>query len=115
MAEAPDPDGLAVPLLEARGRLGGRAFEDKPWAAHDARVSVEHLKDVIWHIYTHRGEAREKGELASRVIPQMCDWPVVVENLFRRENIPHVNSTHFSVEEISAKILVEKGVERRFK
>jgi hypothetical protein len=59
-------------------------FEDKPWAAHDARVSVEHLKDVIWHIYTHRGEAREKGELASRVIPQMCDWSVVVESLFRR-------------------------------
>ena len=59
-------------------------FEDKPWAAHDARVSVEHLKDVIWHIYTHRGEAREKGELASQVIPRMCDWPVVVENLFRR-------------------------------
>jgi glycosyltransferase involved in cell wall biosynthesis len=59
-------------------------FEDKPWAAHDARVSVEHLKDVIWHIYTHRAEARQKGELASRIIPQMCDWPVVAENLFRR-------------------------------
>ncbi|MEK1907718.1 MAG: kinase/pyrophosphorylase, partial [Pseudomonas sp.] len=38
-----------------------------------------------------------------------------VENLFRRENIPYINSTHFSVEEISAKILVEKGVERRLK
>jgi regulator of PEP synthase PpsR (kinase-PPPase family) len=38
-----------------------------------------------------------------------------VENLFRRENIPNINSTHFSVEEISAKVLVEKGVERRFK
>lgn len=59
-------------------------FEDKPWAAHDARVSVEHLKEVIWHIFTHRGEARDKGELASRIIPQMCDWTVVAENLFRR-------------------------------
>jgi glycosyltransferase involved in cell wall biosynthesis len=59
-------------------------FPDKPWAAHDARVSVEHLKEVIWHIYTHRGEARDKGELASRVIPRMCDWSVVTENLFRR-------------------------------
>ena len=38
-----------------------------------------------------------------------------VENLFRRENINFINSTHFSVEEISAKILVEKGVERRLK
>jgi regulator of PEP synthase PpsR (kinase-PPPase family) len=45
-----------------------------------------------------------------------CEFEVrEVENLFRRENIPHINSTHFSVEEISAKILVEKGVERRFK
>jgi len=45
-----------------------------------------------------------------------CEFEVrEVESLFRRENIPHINSTHFSVEEISAKILVEKGVERRFK
>ena len=45
-----------------------------------------------------------------------CEFEVrEVENLFKRENIPHINSTHFSVEEISAKILVEKGVERRFK
>jgi len=38
-----------------------------------------------------------------------------VESLFRRESINFIDSTHFSVEEISAKILVEKGVERRFK
>ena len=45
-----------------------------------------------------------------------CEFEVrEVELLFQRENIPHINSTHFSVEEISAKILVEKGVERRFK
>ncbi len=45
-----------------------------------------------------------------------CEFEVrEVENLFRRENIPYINSTHFSVEEISAKILVEKGVERRLK
>ncbi|PYD03430.1 phosphoenolpyruvate synthase regulatory protein [Pseudomonas syringae pv. maculicola] len=45
-----------------------------------------------------------------------CEFEVrEVESLFRRENIPNINSTHFSVEEISAKVLVEKGVERRFK
>src|SRR5690606_25389081 len=45
-----------------------------------------------------------------------CEFEVrEVESLFRRENIPHINSTHFSVEEISAKIMVEKGVERRLK
>ena len=59
-------------------------FEDKPWGAHDARVSVEHLKEVIWHVWTHRGEAKLKADLASRMIPQMCDWQVVIGNLFRR-------------------------------
>jgi glycosyltransferase involved in cell wall biosynthesis len=59
-------------------------FEDKPWGAHDAKVSVEHLKETIWHIYTHRGEAQRKAELASRMIPQLCDWSVVAESLFRR-------------------------------
>ncbi|AHY43113.1 MULTISPECIES: pyruvate, water dikinase regulatory protein [Stutzerimonas] len=45
-----------------------------------------------------------------------CEFEVrEVESLFRRENINYINSTHFSVEEISAKILVEKGVERRLK
>jgi hypothetical protein len=59
-------------------------FEGKPWGAHDARVSVAHLKDVIWHIWTNRAEAKMKGDLASRIIPQMCDWSVVTERLFRR-------------------------------
>jgi len=45
-----------------------------------------------------------------------CEFEVrEVENLFRKENIAYINSTHFSVEEISAEILVEKGVERRLK
>jgi len=38
-----------------------------------------------------------------------------VEKLLRRENIPFINSTHFSVEEISARILLEQGIERRLK
>lgn len=59
-------------------------FPGRPDAAHDARVSLDELKSVMWHIYTHRAEAREKAELASTIIPQMCDWAVVVENLFRR-------------------------------
>jgi glycosyltransferase involved in cell wall biosynthesis len=62
----------------------GPTFEQFPWAAHDAKVSVAHLKEQLWHIYTHRAEARRKAELASRLVPQMCDWSVVVEDLFRR-------------------------------
>jgi glycosyltransferase involved in cell wall biosynthesis len=62
----------------------GPTFEDKPWAAQDAKVSVDHLADVMWHIYTHRDEARQKAMRAREVIPKMCDWEVVVEALFRR-------------------------------
>ncbi len=36
-----------------------------------------------------------------------------VENLYRREKIPFINSTSFSVEEISAKIMAQSGLERR--
>ncbi|MDO9320701.1 MAG: pyruvate, water dikinase regulatory protein [Pseudomonas sp.] len=60
-----------------------------------------------------RNERKPNSRYASFA---QCEFEVrEVENLFRRENIPHINSTHFSVEEISAKILVEKGVERRLK
>ncbi len=45
-----------------------------------------------------------------------CEFEVrEVEGLFARENINFINTTHFSVEEISAKIMVEKGIERRLK
>ncbi|AKX46770.1 pyruvate, water dikinase regulatory protein [Thiopseudomonas alkaliphila] len=45
-----------------------------------------------------------------------CEFEVrEVEKLFQREGINFINTTQFSVEEISAKILVEKGIERRFK
>lgn len=59
-------------------------FGDKPWAARDARVSVDHLAEVMWHIYTHRHEARLKAAKAREHITKTCDWQVVVENLFRR-------------------------------
>jgi glycosyltransferase involved in cell wall biosynthesis len=59
-------------------------FEDKPWAAHHAQVDPDYLAEVIWHIWTHRDEARRKAELAADIIPKMCDWQVVIEALFRR-------------------------------
>lgn len=72
----------------------GPTFQDKLDGPHDARVSVETLKDAMWHVYTHRSEAREKGAIAARTIPSMCDWSVVVEDLFRRirDLCPHNGS-----------------------
>ncbi len=61
-----------------------------PDDAHCAEVSVQAIKDAMWDVFTHRAEAKRRGEMGSRLIPQMCDWSVVVENLFRkvRDNVP---------------------------
>jgi glycosyltransferase involved in cell wall biosynthesis len=67
-------------------------WADRPDAAHDAKVSVDTVKEIMWHTFTHRDEARAKGELAAKVIPQMCDWSVVTEELFRkiRDLVPDI-------------------------
>lgn len=59
-------------------------YEDKPELARWAVVDVAEVKRAMWHVFTHRAEAKAKGDLAARLIPQMCSWDVVVENLFRR-------------------------------
>ncbi len=60
-----------------------------------------------------RNERKPNSRYASYA---QCEFEVrEVESLFRRDNINFINTTHFSVEEISAKILVEKGIERRLK
>jgi glycosyltransferase involved in cell wall biosynthesis len=53
---------------------------DKP-ECMNARASVEHLKALMWHCFTHRDEVHQKGELASEVIPYKCSWDHYVENL----------------------------------
>lgn len=59
-------------------------FPGHPERAHWAVVSIAELKRQMWHVFTHREEAKAKGELASRLIPQMCSWDVVLEDLLRR-------------------------------
>jgi glycosyltransferase involved in cell wall biosynthesis len=67
-------------------------FPQRPDGAHDAKVEIATVKDAMWHVFTHREEAKRKGELAAELIPKMCDWSVVVEALFRRirDNVPVV-------------------------
>lgn len=55
-----------------------------PSQAHWAVVQVGEVKRAMWQVFTHRAEARAKGELASRLVPQMCSWDAVLENLFWR-------------------------------
>lgn len=60
------------------------AFARHPELAQWAVVDVAEVKRVMWHTFTHRAEAQAKGDLAARLIPQMCSWDTVIEALFRR-------------------------------
>lgn len=55
-----------------------------PNGSMDAKVSVETMKEFMWHAYTNRGEVKMKAELGARIIPQLCDWSVVIEHFFDR-------------------------------
>lgn len=58
-----------------------------------------------------RSERRANSRYASL---QQCRMELrEVENLYRREKIPFLNSTRYSIEEISAKILAETGLQRK--
>lgn len=46
-----------------------------------ANASKDHLKELMWHVYTHRDEVREKAHRAQTAIPEMCSWDAVVDRL----------------------------------
>lgn len=94
-------EGKNLPALEAQttgipviaSKCGGHMqWADPQWtylidgelAAHNnvhfsLRVDYKELAELMWHVYTHRDEARLKGQLASKYIPQQCDWQAVLE------------------------------------
>lgn len=47
----------------------------------NARASVEHLKELMLHVFRNREEVREKAEIAAQVIPALASWDSVVERL----------------------------------
>jgi glycosyltransferase involved in cell wall biosynthesis len=48
----------------------------------NARADVEHLKELMLHLFRNRAEARDAGSRAAQLIPQMCSWDAVMERLF---------------------------------
>lgn len=56
-----------------------------------ARASKDHLKELMWHCYTHRDEVKRKGEMGSVLIPQRQNWDAATENMLRIVNdaLPH--------------------------
>lgn len=62
------------------GQMVERDSQRLPGQMH-VEVDIESMADQMWHIYNNRTEAREKGLLAQRTIPAMCDWENVVQRL----------------------------------
>lgn len=62
-------------------------------------------------LHAIRSERRANSRYAS--MPQCRMELREVENLYRKEMLPFLNSTKFSVEEISAKILAQTGLKRK--
>lgn len=67
-------------------------------------IDVERLQCI-------RNERRPNSRYASR---EQCRIEIAeVENMYKREHIPFINSTHFSIEEIATKIMSTAGIKRK--
>jgi glycosyltransferase involved in cell wall biosynthesis len=67
-----------------------KAFDKKYPKSLSARINVAELQDTMMHVYQNRDEVRQKAELASEIIPKMCNWDSVMQKFFRvvKENVP---------------------------
>ena len=69
-------------------------------------ISAERLAAI-------RHERRPNTKYSS---PRQCSLELQeVEQMFAQNNIPYLNTTHYSVEEISTRIIAQSGIERRVK
>lgn len=67
----------------------------------------------IERLHSIRNERRPQSQYASY---EQCKKEIqALEQLYRRERIPYLNTTHFSIEEIATKILAQAGISRRIK
>lgn len=58
-----------------------RGMPGKP-ECKSAHASLEHLKSLMLHTFRNRDEVKHKGEVAARVIPDMCNWDAVLDRFF---------------------------------
>ena len=87
-------------------------FNKLPAPLKDYKNKLFGLTIDIDRLVAIRNERRSNSRYASYA---QCQFEIqVVEALFQRENIPFVNSTHQSVEEIAAKIMATQNINRRF-
>jgi len=94
------------PLTEEDLEDGGLPKILEPYRAKLYGLTIR--PDRLEHIRTER---RPNSRYAS---PQQCQYEVArAEAIFRRENIPFINTTTMSIEEIATTILHERKLKRR--
>ena len=49
-----------------------------------ARANKDHLKELMWHVFTNRADVKHKAGVAENVIPMMMDWSSVVQKLLSK-------------------------------
>jgi hypothetical protein len=82
-----------------------------PHALHAHKEKLFGLTIDANLLHEIRSKRRANSRYASLV---QCKMELQeTENLYRREKIPFINSTRFSIEEISTKILAATGLKRR--
>lgn len=52
-----------------------------------AEVSRVHLMEMMLHVYRNPDEVRNKGKLASEIIPELCSWDTVLDRLLQHPEI----------------------------
>lgn len=73
------------------------AVEDYRTDALNARADVDHLKELMLHIFHNRAEAQQKGRLAAQVVPMAHSWDHVIEGLLLkvRDALPKEQGERF--------------------
>lgn len=61
-----------------------RSYDARYPRCIQAAASKDHLKELMWHVYSHRDEVRRKAQIASEVIPQMCSWDHQLAEFMRK-------------------------------
>ncbi len=87
-----DNFNLPLPLREHRSKLFGLT------------IAPQRLSAI-------RNERRPNSRYSS--LRQCADEVRMVESIYRKYGIPNINSTHYSVEEISTRILAKMGIKRK--
>lgn len=69
----------------------------------NARASVEHLAELMLHTFHNRAEVRQKGRLASEVIPKSHSWDMAIDKLFMkiRDTLPEKGERFWTLAELA--------------